>query len=80
MTETTRCQLTEAGEPCKNEARGAMRTRRPQRDNVTTQVWWDDRSKAVPAAAEKMCAKHMRIALTELGNVLLNDDEEYADV
>lgn len=57
-------------------ARGAIRTRRPTRDNVTTQVWWDDRAAAVPALAEKMCGKHILATLAGLGDVLLDEDEE----
>lgn len=61
---------------CTREARGAIRTTRPQRENVYTRVWWDDRAKAVPKSAERLCKQHMLQTLAQIGDVLLDLDEE----
>lgn len=61
---------------CTNQARGAIKTWRPTRDNVTTQVWWDDRAVIVPKSADKMCGKHILATLAQIGSVLLDEDEE----
>jgi hypothetical protein len=55
---------------CDEEARVALRTTRPQRDNVKTVIFWDNRAEAVPKQAEHLCTKHALGIIEELARVL----------
>jgi hypothetical protein len=59
---------------CTNEARMAIMTSRPSRDNLYSKVWYDDRDEKIPKKAEKLCKEHGIQTLTELSKVLVSDD------
>jgi hypothetical protein len=60
---------------CTREARAAVKTARPTRENVWTRVWWDDRVEPVPRSAERLCKQHLTETLVGLANVLTDNDE-----
>lgn len=63
-------------EKCQRPARMAVRTRRPQRDNVIVTVWTDDRAAAVPNQAEKYCREHGMQLLSSLMTTLVDSDAD----
>jgi hypothetical protein len=61
---------------CTNEARMAILTARPTRDNLYSKVWYDDRDSKIPKKAERLCKKHGIATIAELANVLVSDDTD----
>lgn len=49
-------------------ATAAIRTQRPTRANLWTKVWWTEEE--APAAAERLCAKHLESVLHALVKTL----------
>lgn len=55
---------------CDREATIALRTDRPQRDNLKTTIFWDCRAEKVPKKAEPYCTEHGLAIINELAQVL----------
>jgi hypothetical protein len=55
---------------CEREAMVALRTTRPQRDNVMTVIYWEDRAEKVPKKAEHLCTECALHTINELAKVL----------
>ena len=64
------CNSHDCGQP----ARMAIRTTRPSRDRITTQVYWDNRT--APRTAEQLCRAHGGATLLALVTTLVHEDGE----
>lgn len=73
-------QETCKNQGCERPARMAIRTRRPQRDNVIVTVWTDDRAAAVPLTADKHCYQHGLELLQGLYRTLVNVDDDVPSI
>ena len=58
---------------CKNQARAAVRTTRPKRDDLRTTLFYDDR--VAPKGAQKLCKDCTQKLLVGLCAVIDNDAE-----
>lgn len=58
---------------CENEARMAIYTTRPTRQNMYSTVWWDDRT--APKKAARYCRSCGQHLLSQLTEVLTHEDE-----
>jgi len=60
---------------CDRPARMAIRTTRPQRDNVVVTVWTDSHADKVPAKAPRYCREHGADMLADFVRVLVDGDD-----
>lgn len=59
---------------CSKEARAAVRTTRPRREDLRVLLYVDDR--VAPQAATRYCKEHVVKLLGELAEAVVADDDE----
>lgn len=60
---------------CTKDARMAILTSRPTRDDLYSKVFYDDRDPMVPKKAQRYCKKCGIETITELSNTLVHSDD-----
>ena len=70
MSDTLKCESS----GCTRDARMALRTTRPKRDNVQTVVYSDNRS--APKVAMRHCKTHGMETMRQLMDVLVDGDDD----